>query len=173
VFDGSDAVMLSAETAVGSYPIETVQVMNRIIRAAEEESEPGIMPKRQTDFEDLSFQEAICTAASSAARAITASAIVAFSERGVTASLISKQRPDSPIIAFTPFEPIRRRMALYWGVRPYTMSQIEHTDERIAEAERRLKEENLVKTGERIVILSGTRIGEPGGTNLMKLHEVG
>ena len=173
VFDGSDAVMLSAETAVGSHPIETVQVMNRIIRAAEEESEPGVMPKRQTDFEDLSFQEAICTTASSAARAITASAIVAFSERGVTASLISKQRPDSPIIAFTPFEPIRRRMALYWGVRPYTMPQIEHTDARVAEAERRLKSENLVKSGERIVILSGTRIGEPGGTNLMKLHEVG
>ncbi len=172
VFDGSDAVMLSAETAVGAHPVATVQVMNRIIRAAEEQSEPGIMPKRQTDFQDLSFQEAICTAASSAARAITASAIVAFSERGVTASLLSKQRPESPIIAFTPFEPVRRRMALYWGVLPYLMPQIEQTDARVAEAERRLKEENLVTTGKRIVILSGTRVGEPGGTNLMKLHEV-
>ena len=63
-------------------------------------------------------------------------------------------------------------MALYWGVIPHTMQQIEQTDVRVDEAERRLKEENLVKPGERIVILSGTRISQPGGTNLMKLHEV-
>jgi pyruvate kinase len=173
VFDGTDAVMLSAETAVGAHPIETVQVMNRIIQAAEEGSEPGVTPKRQSDFGDMAFPEAICTAASSAAKAITASAIVAFSERGMTALLISKQRPDAPIIAFTPFEPIRQRMALYWGVRPHTMQQIAHTDERLDEAERRLKAEGLVKTGEKIVILSGTRIGQPGGTNLIKLQEVG
>jgi pyruvate kinase len=64
-------------------------------------------------------------------------------------------------------------MALYWGVRPYTMPQIEQTDTRVTEAERRLKAEGLVKAGEKIVILSGTRVGHPGGTNLIKLHEVG
>lgn len=173
VFDGSDAVMLSAETAVGSYPVETVQVMDRIIRAAEEGTEPGIAPKRYTDLPDASFSEAICNAASSAARAIDAGAIVAFSERGSTARLISKQRPAAPIIAFTPFETVRQQMALYWGVRPYTMPQIEQTDARVDEAERRLKHEGLAKTGGKIVILSGTRVGQPGGTNLIKLHEVG
>jgi len=173
VFDGTDAVMLSAETAIGAHPIETVQVMDRIILAAEEGAEPGVVPKRQTDVGDLSFPEAICTAAFSAARAISASAIVAFSERGTTARLISKQRPAAPILAFTPCEPVRQRMALYWGVRPYTMPQLEQTDARVDEAERRLKTEGLVKTGERIVILSGTRVGQPGGTNLIKLHEVG
>lgn len=173
VFDGTDAVMLSAETAIGAHPIETVQVMHRIIRAAEEGSEPGVTPKRHTDFEEASFPEAICTAASSAARAIAAGAIVAFSEQGMTARLISKQRPAAPIIAFTPFEPVRQRMALYWGVLPHTMQQIAHTDERLDEAERRLKAEGLVNTGEKIVILSGTRIGQPGGTNLIKLQEVG
>jgi pyruvate kinase len=173
VFDGADAVMLSAETAVGAHPIETVQVMDRIIRAAEEAVEPGVLPKRQTDLEYLPFPEAICTAASSAARSISASTIVAFSEHGATAQLISKQRPAPPIVAFTPFEPIRQRMALYWGVRPYTMPQIEQTDSRVDEAERRLRREGLVKTGEKIVILSGTRVGQPGGTNLIKLHEVG
>jgi pyruvate kinase len=173
VFDGTDALMLSAETAIGAHPIETVQVMDRIIRAAEEGPEPGIVPKRQTDLGEMSFPEAICTAASSAARAITASVIVAFSERGMTARLISKQRPTAPIVSFTPFEPVRQRMALYWGVRPYTMPQIEQTDARVDEAERRLRTEGLVKTGERIVILSGTRIGQPGGTNLINLHEVG
>lgn len=173
VFDGTDAVMLSAETAIGAHPVETVQVMDRIIRAAEEGSEPGVVPKRQTDFGDMSFPEAICTAAYSAAAAITASAIVAFSELGWTARLISKQRPAAPIIAFTPFETVRRQMALYWGVLPHTMQQIDQTDERVHEAERRLKAEGLVKTGERIVILSGTRIGQPGGTNLIKLQKIG
>jgi pyruvate kinase len=162
VFDGT-----------GAHPIETVQVMDRIIRAAEEGPEPGMTPKRHTDWGDMAFPEAICTAAASAAKAIAAGVIVAFSERGTTARLISKQRPAAPIIAFTPFEPIRKRMALYWGVRPYTMPQIEQTDARVDEAERRLKAEGLAKTGERIVILSGTRIGQPGGTNLIKLHVIG
>jgi len=173
VFDGTDAVMLSAETAIGAHPIETVLVMDRIIRAAEEGSEPGVVHKRQTDFGDMSLPEAISTAASSAAAATAASAIVAFSELGSTARLISKQRPAPPIIAFTPFEPVRCQMALYWGVLPHTMQQIAQTDERIHEAERRLKSEGLVKPGERIVILSGTQIGQPGGTNLIMLQEVG
>jgi pyruvate kinase len=172
VFDGTDAVMLSAETAIGAHPIETVQVMDRIIRAAEVETGLGWKPKVEIQPGKISVPEAICTAASSAATAITASAIVAFSERGMTARLISKQRPAAPIIAFTPFEAVRQQMALYWGVHPYTMPQSEQTDARVGEAERRLKIEGLVKTGERIVILSGTRVGQPGGTNLIKLQEV-
>lgn len=173
VFDGTDAVMLSAETAIGAYPVETVQVMDRIIRAAEDET--GFIWRSKVEAERgiISIPEAICTAASSAAATITASAIVAFSELGRTARLISKQRPAAPIIAFTPFEPVRQQMALYWGVRPYTMPQIEQTDARVDEAERRLLAEGLVKTGERIVILSGTRVGQPGGTNLIKLQQVG
>jgi pyruvate kinase len=172
VFDGTDAVMLSAETAIGAYPVETVQVMARIICAAEEGCEPGMVPKRQSDFGDMTLPEAICTAASSAASATKATAIVAFSELGLTARLISKQRPAAPVIAFTPFEPVRRQMALLWGVQPHTMQEIAQTDERVHEAERRLKTEGLVKTGERIVVLSGTSIGKPGGTNLIKLQEV-
>ncbi|MDF0642773.1 MAG: pyruvate kinase [Nitrospira sp.] len=172
VFDGTDAVMLSAETAIGRYPVETVRVMDRIIRAAEEGIEPSALRRRDADGDARSCSEAICTAASTAAWAITASAIVAFSELGATARLISKQRPAAPIVAFTPFELVRQRMALYWGVIPHCMHQIAQTDERVHEAERRLKAEGFVKPGERIVILSGTQIGQPGGTNLMKLHEV-
>jgi pyruvate kinase len=172
VFDGTDAVMLSAETAIGRYPVETVRVMDRIIRAAEEGIEPRFERRSDVGHGEVSFPEAICTSAASAASAIAASAIVAFSELGTTARLISKQRPLAPIIAFTPFEPVRRQMTLYWGVVPHTMEQIAQTDERVHEAERRLKAEGLVKPGQRIVFLSGTRIGEPGGTNLMKLHHV-
>ncbi len=172
VFDGTDAVMLSSETAIGHHPVEAVRVMDRIIRAAEEATEPGFVRRADVGRGEVSFPEAICNAASSAASAVAASAIVAFSELGATTRLLSKQRPAAPIIAFTPFEPVRQRMALYWGVIPHTMVQIAATDERVREAERRLKAEGLAKTGQRIVILSGTRIGEPGGTNLMKLHLV-
>jgi pyruvate kinase len=173
VFDGTDAVMLSAETAVGQYPVETVCVMDRIVRAAEEGVEPVVVRRAGPWRGEVSVPEAICGAAFRAAASTEAAAIVAFSESGTTARLMSKQRPAAPIFGLTPLEPVRQRMALYWGVSPRTMPQIEQTDERVREAERRLKAEGLVATGERIVILSGTEIGRPGGTNLMKLHEVG
>jgi len=173
VLDGTDAVMLSAETAIGQHPVETVRVMDRIVRAAEEGARLWWRPASDAPQGDGSFPEAICHSASSAASVIGASVIVAFSERGTTARLLSKQRPDASIISLTPFELVRQRMALYWGVIPLTMRQITQTDERIEEAERRLKTEGLATTGERIVILSGTRIGQPGETNLMKLHKVG
>jgi pyruvate kinase len=172
VLDGSDAVMLSAETAVGAHPIQALQVMDRIIRAAEEGTEPGVVLKRQADLEHLSISESICAAASFAARATDATAIVAFSESGATVRLISKQRPSAPILAFTPAEPIRQRMALYWGVRSFVMPQVEQTDSRLEEAERLLKAKRLVKSGERVVIVSGTSAARPGGTNLIKLHEI-
>jgi pyruvate kinase len=172
VFDGTDAVMLSAETAVGQYPVEAVRVMDRVVRAAEEGVEPGVARRAGPERREVSFPEAICGAAFRAAASTDAAAIVAFSESGTTARLMSKQRPVAPIFALTPFEPVRQRMALYWGVSPHTMPQIEQTDERVREAERRLKAEALVETGQRIVILSGTEIGRPGGTNLMKLHQV-
>jgi len=176
VFDGTDAVMLSAETAVGRYPVEAVGVMDRIVRAAEEEVERNSEAQRGRRAEAttcrISFPEAICEAASAAAAVTKASAIVAFSEGGPTALLMSKQRPTAPILALTPFEPIRRRIALYWGAIPHTVPQIDATDERVREAERRLKQEGLVITGQRIVILSGTVVGQPGGTNFLKLHEV-
>jgi pyruvate kinase len=173
VLDGTDAVMLSAETAIGQYPVETVRVMDRIVRAVEEGTRSWHTPASAVPQGDGSFPEAICHSASSAASAIGANIIVAFSERGATARLLSKQRPDASIISLTPFEAVRKRMALYWGVMPHTMRQIAQTDERIDEAERRLKTEGLATTGQRIVILSGTRIGQPGETNLMKLHTVG
>lgn len=172
VFDGTDAVMLSAETAIGAHPIETVQVMDRIVRAAESENEPGVIHKRRMDMGTLSFPEAVTAAASSAARAVAAGAIVAFSERGTTARLMSKQRPSVPILAVTPFEVVRRRMGLYWGVRPCTLPQLEQTDRHITATLRRLTRGGLLKAGEKIVIVSGTRMGQPGGTNFIKLQDV-
>jgi pyruvate kinase len=173
VFDGTDAVMLSAETAVGRYPDETVRVMDRIVRAAEEGKEPSLIRRAEPGHGPASFPEAICGAASAAAFSIGAQAVVAFSQSGMTVHLMSKQRPRTPIIAFTPVEQVRQRMALCWGVLPYTMPLIEQTDARISAVECRLKAEGLAKTGDRIVIVSGALVGLRGGTNLLKLHEIG
>lgn len=172
VFDGTDAVMLSAETAAGRYPVEAVRFMDRIVRAAEEGAEPGVVRVAEPATHADSFPEAMCAAACSAVATTKADAVVVFSESGATARLMSKQRPAAPIVAVTPSELIRRRMALFWGVVPLTMPRIEQTDERVEEIERRLKEEGLAKSGQRLVILSGTIIGQRGGTNVMKLHEV-
>lgn len=172
IFDGTDAVMLSAETAVGKYPGESVRVMDQIIRAAEETTEPGVRRRAKPRRGPVSSQEATCAAAAAAAAAIESSSIITFTETGATAQLIAEQRPAAPIIAFTPFEPVRQRMALYWGVIPHTMPPVEQTDDRIREAERRLKAEGRAAPGQRVVFLSGTQVGQRGGTNFIKLHDV-
>lgn len=172
IFDGTDAVMLSAETAVGRYPWESVRVMDQIIRAAEETTEPGVRRRAKPRRGPVSSQEATCAAAAAAAAATESSSIITFTETGATAQLIAEQRPAAPIIAFTPFEPVRQRMALYWGVVPHTMPPVEQTDDRIREAERRLKAEGLASPGQRVVFLSGTQVGQRGGTNFIKLHDV-
>lgn len=177
VFDGTDAVMLSAETASGRYPVEAVRVMDRIVRAAEAGAQAGhasfvIGHSPEERKKEVSFAEALCEAACSAAAATGARAIVIFSESGATGRLMSKQRPTAPIVAFTPFESVRRRMALYWGVIPYTMPWIEKSGERIQAVEQRLRQADLAGPGDRLVTLSGTVADQPGGTNTMKLHQI-
>jgi pyruvate kinase len=172
VFDGSDAVMLSAETAVGAYPVEAVQVMDRLIRAAEDTTEPGVTVNADPGGGKPSLAEAISMAAVSAAGSVRANAIVAFTESGTTARLISKHRPTSPLLAFTPSDAIQRQMALYWGVRPFPMSQGGPPEAWLEEAEQRLAVEQLVRPGDVIAVVSGTMAGQVGGTNMLKLHEI-
>lgn len=176
VFDGTDAVMLSSETSQGSYPVQAVEVMARLIKEAEKE----LMPKTARTIGGLpdhegprgSIPEAVCAAASQAAGDIGARAIAAFTDSGMTARLLSKQRPSVPTIALTPCELVRRRMSLYWGIMPCLVSPMEHTDDRIREVEKRLKQEALARSGDRIAVVSGTQTDRPEGTNFLKLHEV-
>ncbi len=174
IFDGTDAVMLSAETARGQYPVESVRVMDRIVRVAE--GEPVFLNvgsvERSAGRENSSIPEAMCKAAASAAAATQAAAIATFSESGATARLLSKQRPSAPIVAFTPHDPVRRRMALYWGVLPRLMARVQDPDDRVRTVEHRLMEETLAGTGDCVVLLSGTVTGQFGGTNAMKLHRI-
>ncbi len=172
VFDGTDAVMLSAETSAGRYPVESVRVMDRLVRAAEAGTDLHRARVSESGRGDSSITEAVCEAACNAAAAIGAAAIVAFTESGATARLLSKWRPVPPIVGLTPSETVRQRMGLYPGVLPFTMSRIVESETRVAEVERHLKEHELVHAGDRLVIVSGTSAGRQGGTNTIKLHEV-
>ena len=169
IFDGTDAVMLSAETAVGHYPVETVQMMDRIARQAEANVPRQPLRRRR---EQLSVAEAICEAISHAAEEQAMKLIAVFTESGSTARLISKYRPRPPIVGFSPNKETRRRLSLLWGVLPRTIAPVRNIDNLTALAEKRLLEERLVARGDVIGIVAGTPFGVRGTTNFMKLHTV-
>lgn len=172
IYDGTDAVMLSGETAVGDYPVETVRMMSRIITEAEAGVRASAIPPRRGRATG-SFPDAIGHAATMAAEDVGARAIVAFTQSGSTARLISKRRPATPIVAFTPDEKISRQLCLCWGTEPRLLTGAEDTDEMIREVESRLLNEGQVSVGENLVILSGAPVTARAETNLLKLHRVG
>jgi pyruvate kinase len=174
IFDGADAIMLSAETASGRYPAEAVEVMARIAERAEQAAlaqEP--MRRRREHRAPVGFPEAVSDAAASAARALDARAIVAFTQSGFSARLISQERPATPIIAFTPFAAVQRRLALTWGVTSRLIRKVETTDEMVEEIEATLLGDGTVRADDVLVIISGAPMWVTGTTNLVKLHRVG
>jgi len=171
VLDGTDAVMLAAETAIGHYPVESVSMMVKIINEAEGMG-PGSHNERLQESKPLSFPEAVCDAAYHVSRSIKARAIVAFTQTGSTARLISKYRPSTDILSFTPNPDILNRMALYWGVQPTSMHEIGNVDQLIEALEKLLLQQKWVEEGDNLIILTGAPIVEKGHTSLMKLHKV-
>jgi pyruvate kinase len=168
VLDGTDALMLSAETASGKYPVETLRMMDRIIRYTE------TMAAGQSFYvRGKTFAEATADAASRAAEDMNAKVLVAFTQSGFTAGLLSKFRPGVPIIALTPDNKIRNRACLYWGTTPKVMKLPSTTDEMISAVERLLVRDGIVKKGDSIVITSSSPLSTHGKTNFMKLHRVG
>lgn len=174
IFDGTDAVMLSGETAVGKYPVRTVEMMVRIIEKAEASMKIDL-PMLNSHHADgsLSFPDAIGQAAAAVSAGVSTKAIVAFTQSGSTARLISKRRPRPPIIAFTPNKRIWRQLSLCWGTEPRLINQIEQTDRLVSEVEARLLVEGSVQVGDTLVILAGAPITAKAETNLLKLHRVG
>ncbi len=170
IFDGSDALMLSAETAAGRYPVESVQMMARIIKEAESSVRefPRPAPSAQLKVAETT-SELICHAS----RELNMKAIAVFTKSGSTAQLISKYRPHTPIIAFSPEAETRRRLSLFWGVLPRSIADTRDIGGLTAMAEKRLVEEKLVRRGDIIGIVAGTPMGIPGTTNFMKFHVVG
>jgi len=171
IFDGADAIMLSAETATGRFPVETVEMMARIAERAERAMPAaGLQLPRP---EAYGFPEAVAEAACQAARRLHAKAIVAFTQSGFTARLISQDRPDVPIIALTPFSEVQRRLGLFWGVSSRLVRKVETTDEMIEEVEATLLGDGTVRNNEVLVIISGAPMWVTGTTNLLKFHRVG
>ncbi|MGB7436776.1 MAG: pyruvate kinase [Candidatus Acidiferrum sp.] len=170
IFDGSDAVMLSAETASGKYPVEAVGMMARII----EEAEASIHEfPRPAGTEKLKVAETIAELVCHASRELHMKLIAVFTHSGFTARLVSRYRPLVPIVAFSPEVNTRRRMALLWGVTPRTIADIKTIDALPAVAEKRLLEERLVRKGDVIALVAGTPMGTRGTTNIMKFHVIG
>jgi pyruvate kinase len=171
IFDGADAIMLSAETATGRYPVEAVEVMARVAERAEQAVLRVETPRHRR--EGVGFPEAISDAAATAARVLGARAIVAFTQSGFSARLISQERPDVAIIALTPFVEVQRRLALSWGVSSRLIRKVETTDEMIEEVEATLLGDGSVRVNDVLVIISGSPMWVTGTTNLLKLHRVG
>ncbi len=170
IFDGSDAVMLSAETASGKYPVEAVSMMARIIEDAEgsDWESPPRVPQ-----EKLKVAETVAELVCHASHELHMKLIAVFTHSGFTARLVSCYRPAAPIIAFSPEADTRRRMALIWGVMPRHIPDTRKIDGLAAITEKRLLEERLVRKGDVIGIVAGTPMGIRGTTNFMKFHIIG
>ena len=171
VFDGTDAVMLSAETASGRYPRESVSIMSRIVVEAECNMGDFVQFRRRRDHSGLSVAETICESIAHAAEDLPMGAIAVFTETGNTARMISKYRPKAAIYAFTHTETVVHRMNLYWGVHPVRCRQARSAEQMVTMAEQDLVGRGLLKPGDVLGVVAGTRQAS-GSTNLMRLHVV-
>ncbi len=167
IFDGTDAVMLSGETAVGQYPNETVQMMSRIVAEAEAHPFRLLVPEHR-QAEHLSIAETICESMAHAAQDLRIRAIAVFTETGATGRMLSKYRPAAEIYGFTPFAPVCNRMNLLWGVTP-VLSPARLSAEHMAKfAEKELRRMGVLQPGDIFGLVAGTTRIE-GATNLMRL----
>ncbi|HOO56423.1 MAG TPA: pyruvate kinase [bacterium] len=174
VYDGTGAVMLSGETAVGQYPVEAVRMMSRIVTEAERRvlHHAMVEPSKYLVTTE-GFSGAIAYTAARAAREINAKAIVAFTRSGVTARLVSKFRPACPIVGATLNSSVARRIALNWGVIPMVFKKIEKLENLVSVVDEKLLESKLVKKGDTVVISCGVPLNRKGSTNMLKIHRVG
>jgi pyruvate kinase len=177
VLDGSDALMLSGETASGAYPLQSVKMMARIIEKVESSANDlwyNYRQKRRSHHEeDGDFPLAICEAAAHAAATLNARAVACFTETGTTARMLAKYRPPVPIIAFTPDEKTARGLRLAWGVSPFLINSHKTTDEMILQADKDFTASGLVEKGDIIVMTLGAQVALHGSTDLLKLHRIG
>jgi pyruvate kinase len=171
IYDGTDAVMLSEETASGQFPVEAVQMMAKIAQAAEEEFPFDQFLKRETEGR-TNLPQAISHAASLLAEEVDAVAIVTPTESGSTTRWVSKLRPRQPILALSRHLFTIRRLNLCWGVYPVLVSDWKDTDDMLERAKRMPKELGIASTGDKIVIIAGVPISIPGTTNLIKVETV-
>jgi pyruvate kinase len=173
IFDGTDAVMLSGETAVGAFPIETVTMMSKVAVAAESALDYKKLLQERSEAAAKTVTEAIAMATAEIAQDLDARAIVTPTSSGFTARAVSKFRPRAPIIAAAMFPNTYRQLALSWGVYPVLVVPSRNTDDMIDEAVQAATHAGLVKDGDTVVLTAGIPAGVPGRTNLIKVHTIG
>ncbi len=172
VYDGTDAVMLSGESAVGKYPVETVAMMARIISEAERHIKEDNLSAPRVRQSHLSIAETICEATAHAADDLDLRGIALFTESGATARQLSKYHPAAPIFALSPIEVTINRLNLLWGTTPIRCPKVNSTEALVDVAESLLEQYGYVRTREVIAIVAGTRT-KSGSTNFLRLHVLG
>ncbi|MFW5417450.1 pyruvate kinase [Nocardiopsis sp. CNT-189] len=170
VLDGADAVMLSGETSVGKYPVETVRTMDRIVVAAEQES---LRASHILNRVPETTGGAIARAAAEVGATVGAKALVAFTMSGETARRLARYRSPIPLIAFTTQTTTKGRLSLQWGVDAYCVPWVDHTDEMVRQVETELLDMGIYQKGDKVVVVAGSPPGTPGSTNSLRVHRIG
>ena len=176
ILDGTDAIMLSAESASGSYPVRAVEVMSEIATIAEQNlsyESAAVIKKGGPGIAREDISDAICKATTEISHAIKPKAIVTTSMSGYTTRRVAKERPGTPILCMTPNTTTQRRMTLVWGVTALHVQEFSTIDEMISIIVRTMYDKGLVDRGDRLVIIAGVPFGIDGQTNLVKIHTVG
>ena len=170
VLDGADAVMLSGETSVGDFPVQTVRIMSRIVASTEDHGMPRMAaftwtPKTTTGI--------ICRGASQVAEAVDARMTVAFTTTGDSARRMARYRSHIPVVAFTPDELTRNQLALTWGIETFLVPEVKYTDQMVMQVDKALLDIEKAEPGDRVVIVAGSPPGIPGSTNALRVHNMG
>ena len=173
ILDGTDAIMLSGETAAGLYPVEAVQTMHKIASRIEDTLNHKEIVRARSKQQGVTMTEAIAQSVAYTSLNLQVSAILAPTESGATARAIAKYRPGVPVVAVTSSEITSRQLTLVWGVNPVTAPKVTATDEVLELAVQKALESEAVKYGDLVVITAGVPVGEAGTTNLMKVHVIG
>jgi pyruvate kinase len=172
IFDGTDAIMLSAETAIGKYPVASVRMMAKIARATEKQLRYEQILTERLGWLERQTNELISYSACQTSQSLRAAAIVTFTKSGSSARRVSKYRPGAPILALTPDRTVGGRLILYWGIHPYVIVEPGSVDEIFALATKTARELGIAKPGDLIIIVAGIPIGVTGSTNLLKVEKI-
>lgn len=173
IFDGTDCIMLSGETASGAYPVESVKTMARIAERTEMSLDYDALLEKRKPKSARTIPDAICFSACTTAAELMVSAIITATMTGYSAKMVSKFRPRQPIIAVTPSDNVARRLSIVWGVYPFLMSNPDSTDDIMDISVEKALESGIVKKGELVVIAAGLPTGFTGTTNMIKVQIVG
>jgi pyruvate kinase len=170
VLDGADAVMLSGETSVGDFPLETVDTMAKIIASTEDHA---LTSMAAIDWQPRTRGGVIAKAAAEVADRVGASYVVAFTQSGDSAKRLARYRGKVPVLAFTPVAKVRSQLSLSWGVETFLITDVEHTDEMVRQVDEALLKIGRVSEGDQVVIIAGSPPGIPGSTNALRIHRMG